>query len=77
MSIENNNIETSEKTDITPNADIKKSDKVEMTPVLGKKSLSKEAKRANRNLMVRRGINTFLRYFVLILVGAIMIYPLT
>lgn len=76
MSIENNNIETSEKTDITPKADIKKSDKVEMTPVLGKKSLSKEAKRANRNLMVRRGINTFLRYFVLILVGAIMIYPL-
>ncbi len=76
MSIENNNIETSEKTDITPKADINKSDKVEMTPVLGKKSLSNEAKRANRNLMVRRGINTFLRYFVLILVGAIMIYPL-
>lgn len=76
MSIENKNIEASEKTDITPKADIKKTDKVEMIPALGKKSLSKEAKKANRNLMIRRGINTFLRYFVLILVGAIMIYPL-
>lgn len=75
MSIDNKNSNTSGKIDITPKVDINASDKV-AAPVLDRYGMSAAARKANKSLKMRRGINSFFRYLVLIVVGCIMIYPL-
>lgn len=52
------------------------SDKTSEPEVKIPRPSTEAAIKANRNLAVRRGIGTTLRYIVLILVGIIMIYPL-
>ncbi len=75
MSIDNKNSNTSDNIDITPEVDISVSGKV-AAPVLDRYGMSEAARKANRSLKMRRGINSFFRYLVLIVVGCIMIYPL-
>lgn len=69
-----NNIDNNQNNvDITPEVNTGASEKVAMAKPSGQ---SDTLKKANKNLKRRRAISTFMRYFVLIVVGCIMIYPL-